>query len=305
MKVTYQQFTQQIGKKLAPLYLIHSDEILLVQEAVQQVRKAALAAGYAERLTLPVESGSDWGKTLHAEIYARSLFATKRLIELPLGAAKPTPAANKILKEISAALPPDIILLITANKFDSKTEQTTWFKALDKIGVTLAIWPIAMAQLPAWLMQRAQLNGLQLAPDAARLLALQMEGNLLAAAQEIDKLALLNTGATIDAKAITDIVTDSARFDIYTLVDTALAGDAPRSLHILQHLQAEGAEPILVLWAFARELRTLCELQKQMTAGAPLATLFSKFRIWEKRQAPVRQFLRQHPLTRCRALLQS
>jgi DNA polymerase-3 subunit delta len=304
MKVTYQQFEQQLNKKtLAPLYLIHSDELLLVKEAVDLVHAAARKAGFEERISLSIDSGTDWGKVLHTEIYARSLFASKRLIELHLGDTKPNPAANKILKEISAQLPSDIVLLITASKLDSKTEQTTWYKALDKVGITLPLWPIAPAQLPGWIMQRAKAVGMKLTPDAASLLALQIEGNLLAAAQEIEKLLLLDTTGVIDVTTITDAVTDSARFDIFNLVDSALLGDGERSLRILQHVQAEAAEPVLVLWALARELRTLAELQKQLQKGVALGSLFSKYRIWEKRQPQVRHFLRQHPLAVCHQML--
>ncbi|MES2219027.1 MAG: DNA polymerase III subunit delta [Pseudomonadota bacterium] len=303
MKITYPQFEQQINKNLAPLYLIHSDELLLVKEAVDLLRCAARKAGFDERISLSIDSGTDWGKLLHTEIYARSLFANKRLIELHLADTKPNPAANKILKEISAQFPADTLLLITANKLDSKTEQTTWYKALDKIGVTLPIWPIATAQLPGWIMQRAKKAGLTMTADAASLLALQIEGNLLAAAQEIEKLLLLDTGTVIDVDTITSAVTDSARFDIFNLVDSALLGDGERSLRILQHLQGEAAEPVLVLWALARELRTLAELQKQLQKGTALATLFSKYRIWEKRQPNVRHFLQKHPLPQCRDML--
>jgi DNA polymerase-3 subunit delta len=303
MKITYPQFEQQIEKKLAPLYVIHGDELLLVRDAVDLLQVAARKAGFSERVSLSIDSGSDWGKLLHTEIYSRSLFASKRLIELHLGETKPNPAANKILKEICADLPADCLLLITANKLDSKTEQTTWFKALDKIGVTLPLWPIAPAQLPGWIMQRAKKAGLTLTTDAAKLLAGQIEGNLLAAAQEIEKLLLLEVSGVIDVDMITTAVTDSARFDIFNLVDSALLGEGQRSLHILKHLQAEGTEPVLVLWALARELRTLTDLQKQASQGKPLGSLFSKYRIWEKRQANVRHFLRQHPLARCHAML--
>jgi DNA polymerase-3 subunit delta len=303
MKITFQQFEQQINKKLAPLYLIHGDELLLVKDAQDLLRNAARNAGFDERISLTIDSGSDWGKLLHSEIYARSLFANKRLIELHLGDAKPNPAANKMLKEICADMPADVLLLITASKLDSKTEQTTWYKALDKIGVMVPIWPIVGPQLPGWIMQRAKKAGLTLTSDAANLLALQIEGNLLAAAQEIEKLLLLDHAGVIDVDTIISAVTDSARFDIFNLVDSALLGNGERSLRILQHLQAEAAEPVLVLWALARELRTLAELQKHLQKGAALGTLFSKFRIWEKRQANVRHFLRQHSLAVCRNML--
>jgi DNA polymerase-3 subunit delta len=166
----------------------------------------------------------------------------------------------------------------------------------------LPLWPVDAGQLPGWIMQRGKQTGVILTPDAAKLLAEQVEGNLLAAAQEIEKLALLQTSGIINASTIEDTVTDNARFDIFGLVDAALSGDAQRCIRILTHLQAEGSEPILVLWALAREIRTLMAISRE-SAGTSLASLFGKYRIWEKRQRGVRQFLQKHPLASCRKLL--
>jgi DNA polymerase III subunit delta len=303
MKLTFQQLEQHVAKTLAPIYLIHSDELLLVTEAVDLIRNASQKAGFTERTSLTVEKGADWGKLLHEEAHTMSLFASKRLLELHLGDTKPTAATAKLLQELSANPPADTVLVITSTKLDGKAEQTVWYKSVDKIGVTLPIWPIPAAQLPAWIIQRAKKTGLTITNDAAKLLAQQVEGNLLAAAQEIDKLLLLDTQNIIDVNTITSAVTDSSRFDIFTLVDCALIGNATRALHILKNLQAEADEPVLVLWALARELRTLASLHKQLQQGANLASLFSKYRIFEKRQPNVRHFLRQHTHATCKELL--
>ena len=303
MKLTFPQLEQQLTKTLAPIYLIHSDELLLVMEAVDLIRAASRKAGFTERTSLPIEKGTDWGKLLHEEAHTLSLFASKRLLELHLGETRPTAATAKLLQELTAKPPSDTVLLITSNKLDTKSEQTVWYKSVDKIGVTLPIWPIPAAQLPAWIMQRAKKSGLTITADAAKLLAQQVEGNLLAAAQEIEKLSLLDTHEVIDVNTITSAVTDSSRFDIFTLVDCALGGDAARALRILKNLQAEAEEPVLVLWALARELRTQASLQQQVQQGVNLASLFSKYRIFEKRQPGVRQFLRLHNLASCQQLL--
>jgi DNA polymerase-3 subunit delta len=165
------------------------------------------------------------------------------------------------------------------------------------------VWPITIEQLAPWIMQRAKKIGLSILPDAAKLLAEQVEGNLLAAGQEIEKLGLLQTTGVIDVNTIEQAVTDNARFDIFNLVECALSGNGQRSIRILENLQAEGVEPVLVLWALARELRTMADLSRQVQQGANLSTLFGKYRIWEKRQNGVRQFLRQHNARSCWDLL--
>lgn len=303
MKLAYQQLEQQLTKKLSPLYIISSDELLLVQEAVDNIRAAATKAGYTERTSITVESGADWGKLLYAEAHSLSLFSTKRILELHLAGSKPNAAANKILQEIAAHPIADTILLIRTNKLDSKTEQTNWYKALEKNGVAVTIWPISPDQLPAWIMQRAKKIGLTITSSAATLLAEQVEGNLLAAAQEIEKLGLLQLSGVIDNETIEKAVTDNARFDIFTLVECALSGNSKRSLRILATLKAEDIEPILILWALTREIRTMSALATQMKKGVQLGALFSQYRIWEKRQPSVRRFLQSHSQQSCWDLL--
>jgi len=298
-----QQLEQHLAKTLAPIYLISSDEVLLVQEARDLIRGAAQKAQYTERLSLTVEAGSDWGKLLYAETHSLSLFAERRIIELQLAGNKPNPATSKILQSIAAAPLDNTILIITANKFDSKTEQTSWYKALDKAGVTLQIWPIPLEQLPAWIMQRGKKSGLNLTLDAAKFLADQVEGNLLAAAQEIEKFGLLQISGTLDQTTLAKIVTDNSRFDIFSLVECALSGDSQRCLRILDNLRAEDTEPVLILWALSRELRTLAEISKQAKQGVALSSLFAKYRIWEKRQPKVKRFLQQHQPAACLKML--
>jgi DNA polymerase-3 subunit delta len=303
MKIAHQQVEQHLAKKLAPIYLISGDELLLIQETVLLIREAARKAGFTERTSLSVEAGSDWSKQLHAEAHSLSLFATKRIVELHLAGTKPTAATGKVLKEIAANPIADTILIISTNKLDSKTEQTAWFKALDKCGVTIPIWPIAIEQLPQWIMLRAKKSSLSMTLDAAKRLAELVEGNLLAAAQEIEKLGLLQNTGTIDVATVEQAVTDNARFDIFTLVECALSGNTQRSIRILENLQAEDAEPLLVLWALTREVRTLAEIAQQAKQGVALGSLFSKYRIWEKRQPSVRRFLQQHSPNSCWGLL--
>ena len=294
MKLSYQQLAPHLTKNLAPIYLIHGDEILLVQEAVDAIRTAAYSAGFTERVLTTAE-GNDWGKLIYSHTHSLSLFADKKIIELDLNHIKLNAANTKFLEEYALHPPQNTLLIINSAKLDAKIEKSAWYQAIDKIGMTLPIWPIQAEQLPQWLMQRAKKFNLNLTKESAERLSSQVEGNLLAAAQELEKLSLLHPGGLIDTNTLDNAITDNARFDIFQLVDNTLLGNRPRSLRILQNLANEDTEPTLVLWALTRELRTLCEMQKKMKQGASLSSLFSQFRIWEKRQPAVRAFLQRHP----------
>jgi DNA polymerase III subunit delta len=303
MKLPYQQLETHLKKNLAAIYLLSGDEHLLLQEALDLIRLKAKQEGYSERVTLNIDPGADWGKLLYSESHSLSLFATKRLIELHLAGSKPNAANSKILQDMAKQPLLDSVLIITMNKLDSKAEQSAWYKALDKSGITIPIWPITTDQLPHWLAQRAKKANLSLTTEAATLLASQMEGNLLAAAQEIDKLALLQIEGSIDHHTIEKAVTDNARYDVFSMVDCILTGNGKRAQRMLKNLQSEGIEPVLILWALTRELRTLAEMAKKIKDGSSLNSLFSQYRIWEKRQLPVKHFLQKHSLNQCWSML--
>lgn len=303
MKLPIQQLAPHLSKTLAPIYMISGDEPLLAQEALDLIRDAAKKAEFSERIRIDIEPGADWGKLFYSNAQSFSLFSTKRILELDLTNAKLNAASSKILQEYAKNPSADILLLIRTNKVDSKTEQTVWYKALDKVSVMIPIWPITIDQLPAWITQRAKKLGLNITKGAAELLATQVEGNLLAAAQELEKLRLLQNTDTIDQQTIENAVSDNAHFDIFALVESSLAGNIKRSLRILENLNAEDTEPTLVLWALTRELRTMADMARQVKQGIGLSTLFSKYRIWDKRQPAVRAFLQRHKQEDCWELL--
>ncbi|MDR3490445.1 MAG: DNA polymerase III subunit delta [Gammaproteobacteria bacterium] len=303
MKLNYPQLASHLIKNLAPIYIVSGDETLLVQEAVALIRSSAREKGYTERTSLSIDAGTDWEKIFHSEAHSLSLFATKRIIELQLAGTKPNANANKILQSLANKPLQDTLLIISTHKLDAKLSATNWYKALEKNGVAVQVWPITPDQLPAWISQRAKNLKLNIALDAAKLLAELVEGNLLAAAQEIEKLAMLQPAGTITIDTIEQAVTDNARFDIFTLVECAFSGNTKRSLRMLANLQAEDVEPILVLWALSREIRTLAEISYQVKQGVALSSLFTKFRVWEKRQPGMRRFLQQQTLPECWALL--
>lgn len=303
MKLNSFQISQHVAKKIAPIYLVSGDEPLLAEEVLDVIRAAVIQAGFAERIRIPVESGAEWGKLFFSHAQTLSLFSSKRLLELDLTTSKLTAVNNKMLQEYASHPVEDTVLLIRTNKLDSKTEQSAWYKAIDKAGVTIPIWPISIEQLPAWILQRAKKINLNLTKNAAECLAAQVEGNLLAAAQELEKLRLLPTMDVIDQQTIENVVTDNAHFDIFVLVDSALAGNSKRCLRIIDNLAAEDIEPTLILWGLTREIRTMAAIAKQVQQGTALGTLFSQFRIWEKRQPNVRAFLKRHTQESCWDLL--
>jgi DNA polymerase-3 subunit delta len=293
MKLSYAQLAQHLNKPLAPIYLIHGDEPLLVEETMEAIYKAAQTVGFAERISI-TESGADWSKHLYTDTHSISLFAKKKIIYLNLNHIKLNAASGKVLEEYAHKPVLDTLVIIHSAKLDNKVEKSNWYKAIEKQGVVITIWPITPDQMPAWIMQRAKKINLTINKQDAEWLASQLEGHLLAASQEIEKLALLQPHGTLNNETIQAAVTDNARFDIFSLVDSALLGKTNRTLRILQNLTDEDIEPTLVLWALTRELRTLTELQKKIAEGHSLTSLFTSFRIWEKRQPNVKAALQRH-----------
>jgi DNA polymerase-3 subunit delta len=301
MKINPGQLATHLRNELKSLYLVTSEDILLAQEASDAIRAAAKLSDFSERVIISVDANNTWEEQLYSEAHGLSLFAEKRLIELRT--SKMSATIGKALAKIIVALPSHILLLIQINKVDSKTQQSAWFKTFDKHGVIVQIWPIAAEALPAWIMQRSKHLNLKMQTNAAVFLASQTEGNLLACAQEIEKLVLLNSDAAITIEDIEQVSSDNAKFDVFTLVDCILIGNTLRSLRILRNLEEEDVDPILALWAITRELRTLACLLEAQAKGENTAQLFTKYRIWDKRKAPVSAFLRRTSVRTCLSLV--
>ncbi len=202
MKLTYFQLEQHLGKAaLSAVYIVSGEELLLKQDAVNLIRKAAKQAGYNERVRLAPEAGFDW-EQLYTQLYSTGLFAEKRVFELDFRDSPPNKTAGKILEEYARQPSSDNVVLIDIGKIDDKISRSAWYKALEKIGAVITIWPLPREQLPQWIINRAKKYKLQFNMDAANLLAEYIEGNLIAAAQAIEKIYLLRPEATIDAQLI-------------------------------------------------------------------------------------------------------
>lgn len=303
MRVRAEQLESQLRKSLAPVYLVTGDVPLLIQEAVDRIRHAARQQGCTEREVYHADRSFDWQGMLQA-CNGLSLFSQRRLIELNLPSGRPGDAGGKALRAYCQSVNPDDVLLIIAGKVEKQSQQTKWFKTLDQIGVVIQIWPLDRQQLPAWLEQRMRDRGIQPSRDAVEVLADLVEGNLLAAAQEVDKLLLLKGSGALTADDVLAAVTDNSRYDVFTLVDVALAGDVTRVARILKGLRGEGVELTLLLWALAREVRALAMMAAELKGGQRLDSVLARHRVWDKRKALVRQALQRHDLVVWRQLLQ-
>ncbi len=302
MRLRPDQLATHLRKALASLYLVHGEEVLLAQEAADAIRVAARERGHVERECLTVSAGFDWN-ALRQSLASPSLFASRRLLELRLGDAKPGETGSKALIECAARPAADVVLLVTAGKLDWQVQKGRWFTALESAGVAVAAQAVEARQLPAWIERRMRSRGLNPTADAVALLSERMEGNLLAAAQEIEKLLLLTDGQPLGAEAILLAVGDCARYNIYDWVEAALLGQPERTARILSGLRGEGVEPALVNWALHREIRTLAALAFARDRRQGLEAVFAAHKVWEKRKPTLLQASQRLDLAGCRRLL--
>ena len=290
MRVYPDRLHQHLGEGLAAAYLVSGDEPLQLGECCDQIRHAAREAGHTTREVLEVGAGFDW-QQLAAEAAAFSLFAEKKIIDLRIPGGKPGSEGSRALSAYCDDPPPDTLLLITLPKLDRQQLNSKWFKAVDRLGVTVQVWPIEPARLPRWIEQRLTQAGIRPTREAVRMLADRVEGNLLAARQEIDKLLLLHGQGPLDAEQLANVVADSARYDVFELVDTALRGDAGRAIHLLDGLRSEGIAPPVALWALHREINSLAAISADVAKGLSPEHAIDRAGIFSKRTPLVRQGL--------------
>lgn len=287
---------------LAPIYLLSGDEPLQITEAADAIRQAARTQGFADRQVFDAQPGFDWNRLI-AEADALSLFSERRLFDLRIPGGKPGNQGGQALLDYVARLPGDTLLLLTLPKLERTQRSSKWFKAIDEVGVVVSVWPVETSALPGWLKFRARSAGLDLEPDALAFLAAQTEGNLLAAAQEIDKLLLLHGPGAISLEQTAASVGGSARYSVFNLVDSALRGASDHSLRMLHGLRGEGTPAPVVLWSLIRELRVLeavaVALESRVNPGSALAA----HHVWDKRKGLVTQAARRLQATGWRRLV--
>jgi DNA polymerase III subunit delta len=292
-----------LAKSIAPLYVISSDEHLLALEAADKIRRAARANGYSERDVLTVERSFKWGELLAAN-QALSLFGDKKLIELRIPTGKPGKDGGAALQAYAKDLSPDNLTLITLPKLDWQTAKAAWVASLQQAAVYIEIPSIERAQLPQWIGMRLAAQGQSADRQGLDFIADRVEGNLLAAHQEIQKLALLHEPGKLSFEQIHDAVLNVARYDVFKLSEAMLAGDPARLVRMLEGLKGEGEALPLVLWAVAEEIRTLLKLKSGMAQGRPLGMLLKEYRIWGPRERMMEPALRRISLPTLEKALQ-
>lgn len=288
------QLATHLQQELASIYLISGDEPLQMQEAADEVRAAARSQGFTEREVIDPVAGFDWS-ALNAAAENLSLFGDRRLLELRLNSPKVGTEGAKALTAYAERPPEDTLLLITLPKLERAQSNSKWLKCLEQTGVVVQIWPVEGNRLPPWIEQRLRRAGLVPEPGVVEMLADRVEGNLLAASQEIEKLLLLHGPGVISQERLLESVADSARFDVFGLVDTLLAGEAAKGLRMLQGLRAEGIATPVVLWAISREIRALAQMAHEVEQGRHADQVMGTHRVWDKRKPLVRRGLQRRP----------
>ncbi len=293
MRLNSHQLPAQLRQSLPPVIMVSGDEPLQKGEALDAVRLAARQQEFTEREIIDVGNPFDWSE-LAAVADNLSLFGDKRLIELRLSSAKIGNDGGKAIQHYIERPPEDTCLLITCPRLERAQNQSKWVKAIEQQGILVTVWPLEHKQLPGWLQQRMNALGLKAEPGAAQWLAERVEGNLLAAVQELEKLMLLQGPGPLSLEQMMASASDSARYTVFDLADAALAGEPARTVRIIRTLQAEGSPQPLVLWALSKEIRLLAEAATEARHGGQAAQLFSGRRDIPQRRQPLYAKAIQH-----------
>ena len=305
MRLRPEQLAEHCQQGLLPVYVIFGDETMLVEEAADVVRKQIRQSGVEERDVWHVEGRFNWSDVPFQE-QTMSLFSSQRLLEIRLPSGAPGKEGGEALRNFAANPPSDTILLIISGKIDNRSQKSKWFTELDKLGVTLPIWPIDMANLPRWINQRMQQRGLKSTPAISALIAERVEGNLFAAAQEIEKLQLLCPDGQVDEALVMESVADNARFEAFGLMDTVLSGHVAKVPRMISRLRAEGLDILSLFSAVSWSLHRAVDMAFQMDNGLQLDQIFQSQKppIWEKSRPMMRNALNRHSCEQWSTFLQ-
>jgi DNA polymerase-3 subunit delta len=290
-----EQLEGHLGRDLRPLYAIHGDEPLLSLEAADAIRAKARAKGFTERVVLLAERNFDWSE-LAASGASMSLFGERKLIELRVPSGKPGADGAQAIEAFCRSLPPDATTLVMLPRLDRAGQSSPWFQALEAKGIVVNVFPVERARLPEWIAGRLARQKQSAKPDTLRFLADSVEGNLLAAHQEIQKLALLLPAGELAFDAVREAVMNVARYDAGKLAEAMLSGDRSRLARMLEGLRGEGEAPPRVLWLLAEEIRAVCRVQDGLSAGRSLADVCREARVWgDARQVAVGKAAKKFP----------
>jgi DNA polymerase III subunit delta len=290
VKISGDNLTSQLTRGLGPIYLVSGDEPLLVNEAADAIRARARKDGFEERDLHVIERGFDWDGLL-TESRSMSLFAQRKIIEIRMANPTPGDKGGEAIIELATKPSPDNLVLVITGKLDGRTQNSKWVSAIEKQGLLVQIWPIELQRLPAWIRERLSRHKLNADAAAASLLAERVEGNLLAAHQEVEKLALLLPPGPLTAETVLDAVADSARYDVLQVGEAAMRGQTSRALRIVEGLRGEGIDATLVLWAVNKDLQWLARAQYLMSNGQSADSAMNGIYVWRPRQPAMKQAL--------------
>jgi DNA polymerase III subunit delta len=290
MRINTEQLPQHLFRDLKPLYTVYGDETLLALEASDRIRAKAREGGYTERDLLTVDSGFKWAQLAQAG-QSQSLFSSRKLVELRIPNGKPGVEGSEALQAYSAALPSDIVTLIYLPGLDWRAQKASWFEALEGAGVMVEARTVTRKALPEWLAGRLKLQGQDADEETLAFIADRVEGNLMAAYQEVQKLGLLCATGTVSAEQARAAVVDVARYDVFNLKETMLEGDALRLARMIDGLKGEGVAAPLVLWTIADEIRAIGRVLGGLSDGKPLNAALRDARIWPM---PHQQMMQRH-----------
>ena len=293
MQIRAEQLEAQLSKSLASIYVIHGDEPLLALEAADAIRAAARKQGCDEREVLSVERGFDWSELTQAGA-SQSLFGGRKIIELRIPSGKPGTQGSAAITTYCERLGKENVTLVSVPRLRKDDQNARWFLALAGVGVVVDVYPVERARLPDWIGARLARQGQRASQEALGFLADRVEGNLLAAYQEVQKLGLLLPKGELSSEQVSDAVANVARYDAYDCSAALLAGNMARYVRVLDGLRGEGESPVFILWALAEELRALARIQQGVEAGRSIDQLLRENRVWGERQGLMKAALKRH-----------
>jgi DNA polymerase-3 subunit delta len=292
MRIDSEDLPRHLAKGLGSLYVVYGEALLLAIEAADAIRTAAREAGYSEREVIIAEQHFKWAE-LRNSAQSMSLFSSRKVIDLRIPSGKPGVEGAQALQEHCENLNADTLTLISLPHLDGSAMKSKWFTALEQHGTVISANEVSLAALPAWIASRMKRQGQSTDDDTLAFLAQRVEGNLLAAFQEIQKLALLFPAGPLSFEQVKDSVMDVARYDVFKLSEAMLAGDAERYARILDGLRAEGTATVLILWAIAEDIRTMAKVSRAMQQSGSLAGALRDARVWGIRQKLVERAVRR------------
>jgi len=305
MRVNAEQLAAQLQKGLLPVYLVFGDEQMLVEESADLIRQQARQLGANERQVWHVEGRFDWSQIQWQE-QTMSLFDSQRLLEVRLPSGSPGKEGGEAFRRFVDNPPQDTTLLIISGKIDNRSQKSKWFTEIDKVGATTPVWPVDSTHLPRWITQRLKQRGLTVSPAVAALIAERVEGNLFAAAQEIEKLALLCPDGQVSEDIVLASVADNARFQAFGLMDTVFTGQAAKIPRMISLLKAEGNDILAIFSALSWSLHRMIDMAFELSQGTHIEQVFKlqKPPIWDKAKPVMREALARHEAGQWQQFLQ-